>query len=320
MKLKHAAGSALLAIVVLNGCGNGAEAPIRVGLLVWPPYELPYLARELGYYEDLNLELVEFHSPAEAVRAYDTNGIDMVAITIDYLVQLGANDPAHRAVMVINISDGADAVLANPDIESLQDLRGRRVGVERSALGTYMYTRMLEHAGLGPDDVTAVPVDVPESPGAYENGEVDAVVTYEPYRTRILETGAVELFSSRDIPGEIVDVMVTREAVIENHAERIRGLIEGWLRAGEYLEDEPARAAAVLARRERISPDQYLDALEHIRLADREVNRHMLGSPKPELLASLKRTEAVLRAQSIVRKPVAVEKLIDARFFESPGD
>lgn len=315
MKLRNAIAGVLLAASIVAGCGNAADIPLRVGLLVWPAYELPYLARHLGYYDDHDVQLVEFHSPAEALRAYRSRGIDAVAVTIDYLIQLNAKHPQHRAVMAINISNGADAVLARPGIEATRDLRGHRIGVERSALGAYMLARMLEHAGMTRGDVEIISVDVSDSPSAFQEGRVDAVITYEPYRTRILEAGAVELFSSREIPGEIVDVLVTRTELMESHAEPLQALVDGWLRAVDYLDKQPRAAAEVLARREGLTPVQYLRALEGIELVGRARNRRLLAGPEPALMESLRRTEQVMRQESLVRDPAAVEQLLDARFL-----
>lgn len=318
MRLRIAIAGVWLAIAATTGCENPPGEPLRIGLLVWPAYELPYLARHLGYYDGLNLQFVEFHSPAEALHAYRSDGLDAVAVTVDYLIQLGSGDPSHRAIMVINVSNGADAVLVRPSIKTLPDLRGRRVGVERSALGAYMLRRMLDRAGMTRQDIEVVPVDLPDTPAAYRNGRVDAVVTYEPYRARILAAGAVELFSSRDIPGEIVDVLVTRADVIMSRHLQLQGLIDGWQRAVDYLEEHPHTAAEVLARRERLSPERYLQALENIDLAGRDDNRRMLGGPSPALREALKRTESVMREQSFIHEAIPVNPLIDARFFRPP--
>lgn len=80
MKPKAIPALALLAAVLAAGCGQRAEHPLRIGLLVWPAYEVPYLARHLGYYDGLDVQLVEFQSPAEALRAYRSEGIDAVAV------------------------------------------------------------------------------------------------------------------------------------------------------------------------------------------------------------------------------------------------
>ena len=59
-------------------------------------------------------------------------------------------------------------------------------------------------------DVKAVNKLPDEGAQAFRRGEVEAVITYEPDLGKLLrEKGAHLVFTSREIPGEIVDVMAT---------------------------------------------------------------------------------------------------------------
>ena len=68
----------------------------------------------------------------------------------------------------------------------------------------------LDHASLRQADISIVSVAVQDSVIAFEQARVDAVVTHEPYRSQILARGGHKLFSSRDIPGQIIDLLITR--------------------------------------------------------------------------------------------------------------
>ena len=85
--------------------------------------------------------------------------------------------------MVTDISNGADVILAKPEIQSLKDLKGRRVGVDSTALGAFVITRALGQVGLSPKDIEIVSLGVSEQERAFKQGIVDAVVTFEPVRS-----------------------------------------------------------------------------------------------------------------------------------------
>ena len=57
------------------------------------------------------------------------------------------------------------------------------------------------------------------NPSAFEKGQVDGAVTFDPYRAQFLRAGAATLFDSTRIPGEIVDLVAVRATVIEQAAE-----------------------------------------------------------------------------------------------------
>jgi NitT/TauT family transport system substrate-binding protein len=122
------------------GCGP-APAPLRVGILVWPPFELPLVATELGWLPERQVQLLDFHSPADLVRALERGQVDAATLTLDYLPRLAA-DTATRIVFVVDRSHGADALVARPEVPTLAALRGRRVALEPGELGV----RVLEPA------------------------------------------------------------------------------------------------------------------------------------------------------------------------------
>lgn len=304
----------LVALLLPAGCTDHSAPPLRIGVLVWPPYEVAFLARDLGLLDGQRIEFVDYEAPAAVVRAYRDGTVDAIMVTVDYLLQLAADHPDQRAVLVIDFSDGGDVLMARPGIDGLADLRGRRIAVENSVLGAYLVQRALEQAGLALTDVEVVPADIPDQAPLYEAGRVDAVVTYEPGRTQLLRAGAHELFSSRDIPGEIVDVLVTHTATIESHGEALAAFTDAWFKAVDHLRAQPQDAASRVAAREGLTPAEYLEALAAARIPDRAENLRLLTPGPRSLSPAMERHVAVMRRMGILDRPVAVEQLIDPRF------
>jgi NitT/TauT family transport system substrate-binding protein len=273
--------------LALFACGRHPE-PLRVGLLVWPPFELPHVAAALGWLPERRVRLVDFRSPAELVRALERGQVDAATLTLDYLPRLAA-DPSTRIVFVVDQSVGGDALVAKPGIESLGALRGRRVALERGELGQRVFAAALAAAGMAPGDVTLVPVDVGDHVRAWEEERADAFVTYEPARTRLLALGGRELFSSREMSRPIVDVLVTRSEAVARHRRAFEELVAAWLRAAELLGRDSAGVARVAARRERLAPEAWLTTLRGVRLVSLAENRALLHARDTTLVAELRR-------------------------------
>lgn len=302
-------------LVAVAACSPPPE-PLRVGLLLWPAYELPFLAREAGELPPDRVELVDFRSPAEVLRAYRQDLVDAVALTGGYALELAAESPEHRIALVIDYSEGGDALVARPGIEDLSGLEGARIGLESSTLAFHILGRALEHAGLRPEQVRVVPVDIAEHLNAYRAGDVDAVVTYEPMVTHVREEGARVLFDSTSMPGEIVDVLITREETLRERREELQLLADSWFSGQERLRREPTAAAAVMAPREGVDAGTLLAALGGIRLVDRDANRRLL-SPGSELSASLRSLAELLQVYGADLHGVDVDRLLDDRLVAS---
>ena len=309
------AGVALL----LAACGPERET-LRIGVLVWPPYELAYLAQHRGYFDPGEIELVDYQTPAEVIRAFRYGLIDSCLITTQFVLSdRGAAAPA-RIAYVIDISHGGDALLVRPGIPSLADLAGRRIAVEASPLGGYMLRRVLDFADLDPEDVELVYVDTPDHVAAYADGAVDAAITYEPYRSRILQLGGVELFSSRQIPGEIVDGLLVPERVLATRAATLRTFVRALERARLDLLESPQEALSVMAGREQLSPEELARTLEGMELVSLAENRRLLLGTNPKLAPLLARQAEVMRRAGLAERSVDPRSLIDTRLLTGSGD
>mgnify|MGYP003345035721 FL=1 len=112
-------------------------------------------------------------------------------------------------VLVLDESRGGDQLLARPPVAAIPQLRGRRVAVPQSTLGCFLLGRALERHGLRLADVTLSHMPLEAIPAALASGRVDAAALFPPYSERAtLQAGATRLFDSRQIPGEILHVLV----------------------------------------------------------------------------------------------------------------
>ena len=304
----------MLALLAGTGCAREPEAPIRVGTHVWPGFEPLYLARDQGYYPPESVRLVEYSSGSDGIRAFRAGAIDAEALTLDEALLLAETTSDVSVVLVMDVSNGGDVILAQPALSSLRELKGKRVGLEGSALGAYVLTRALQTVNMTPKDVVMVSLESFEQERAFKEKRVDAVVTYEPSRTKLLAAGARQLFDSSRIPGEIVNVLVVRRAFAAKHRTQINQLVHGWFRALEFIRKEPDRAASLMAQRERLSAADFGKALQGLRFYDVEDNRSMLAGPSPSLVLTAQKLGAVMVANRLLERLPETAALFDGRF------
>lgn len=312
---KLAIGLALVAATLLGptGCRQPAP-PLRVGLLVWPPFELAYLARDFGYYGEAPIQLVDYVTPAAAVHAQRNGLVDVIAVTTGYAVEAAAEGRDVRIFMAVDVSVGGDALLMRGDLATPSELRGGTVGAERSALGEYFLARALHHLDLDPAEVSVVGVDVADHRTAFLAGELDAVATYEPIRSVLLAEGAVEIFSSRDIPGEIVDVLLADARLLEQRREDVQALVDGWLKAAERLRAGDRAVVEHVARNQGVGVEVLERILQGMDVLDREANVEALAGDAPGLLEPTARLAAEMESLGLLSHGPSVERLLDGSF------
>jgi NitT/TauT family transport system substrate-binding protein len=296
--------------VALAACMRAPEPALRIGTNVWIGSEPLYLARDLGRLDPAAVQLVEYPSASEVLRAYRNQAIDGMVISLDELFGLAVDGLAPRVVLVVDVSSGADVVVGRRVMTSMRDLKGKSVAVESGALGGFVLSRALALSSMQASDVNVVHLESNEQPSAFEKGRVDAAVTFDPYRTQFLRAGAVTLFDSTRIPGEIVDLVAVRAEVLERQPNAVSSLLNGWFDALDYIEREPADAARRMGVRQQTSGEQFREAQKGLHVPTREENLRMLGGSAPTLAVTGRRLMTLMVDARLLRKGFDIETVL----------
>ena len=300
---------AAICIFLFVACSPSPAPLLRVGTNIWPGYETLYLARSLGAFDERRIRLIEFPSSVHVQDNLRNGTIEAGCLTLDETLSLLADGVDLRVILAMDISAGADVILARPGLGGLADLRGRRVGVESTNVGAVMLDAALQRAGLKTGDVTVVPLSVDEHETAYRNGAVDAVVTFEPVRSRLLSAGAHVIFDSSQVPDRILDVLVVRADKLAGRHDALLELVRGHFRALAHISRSPQDAATRMTPRLGAGP---LEQFSGLRLPDLGANRTFLAGAAPPLRGAAAELGALLVRRGLLPHPVAVDKLADA--------
>jgi NitT/TauT family transport system substrate-binding protein len=310
-----ASGAAMSTLGV--GC-QAPPAPLRVGAIAFAGYEFMQLAQQLGLLQDSGVRLQDMRSSTDALRGLATRRLEAAALTLDEVIT-GLHDGIPlKVVMVFDVSDGADAVMARSPLANPADARGHRVGVEHSAVGALMLAAFLEAARLEPEDIVQVATPLPESAQALRSGRVDVVVTAEPWASQLQSAGALRLFDSSAIPGRIVDVLAVHANALQQQAGAVQRLVQGQLQALARYRANPKEHALSLSRRLQIAPDDVAGALRGLDLPDRAANLRLLGPGGP-LQKGMLGFQDVLLKQGLLGSRVDASGLFDSRFVQAAG-
>ena len=303
----------LLPFFILTACVSEHPPRLSVGTNQWPGYETLHLANHFGLYDHHEIKLVELTSATDVINAFRLGHLDVAALTLDEVITVSSQVPDVVVFLVMDISNGADKVIAAPSITSASELVGKKVGVEKTAVGALMFREFLNYTGLNAEDLVVIPSTVDQHASMMANHKLDAVVTFSPVSNELLASGHVSLFDSSQIPGMIVDVLVTRKTTLENKFSSLKKLVEAQWQALDYLSTKPEEAASIMAPRLKLSPEALLQTYQELILPDQKQNQALLGS---ELKQTAARLNQIMYDTQITRKMVNAERLITDRMVK----
>lgn len=306
--------SLFIFILLQVGCLSAPAPVLKLGTNLWPGYEPLYLARERGLLDADKVTLVELLSASEVMRAFRNGAIDAAALTLDEVIVLREVGLKPVIVQVTDVSAGADVILAHPGINEMTDLRGRKIGVEATALGAYMLSRALSLNNMTLADLDVVPLEANEHSQAFLQHRVDAVVTFEPVRRQLLEAGAVQLFDSGMIPGEIVDVLVVREGLLDSHHRQIQHLIQVWHQSLALIQAQPEQSAHDMTSRLGLTPNEVLGSLSQLEMPGWESSNEMMAGPSSPLVQQARKLADIMHHNRLIDEVPDLEGLVYSHY------
>jgi NitT/TauT family transport system substrate-binding protein len=209
-------------------------------------------SKESRYYKEYGI-LVEFvlnDDFASSRAAWKTDAVNLQWTTADaYPTETGAlkeYDP--RIIFQADWSRGGDAIVVTRSINTVSDLRGKKIAV---AYGTPSNTFLLWL--LDANNMTYKDVELIEVPSAvnaaemFRAGKVDAAVVWSPDDEDCVAkvNGAKVLKSTKQATHIIADVFYAKKSYIDQNEDKLTKLVEGWMRgAAEINSSEEAKKQA----------------------------------------------------------------------------
>lgn len=303
----------LYSMAGFTACGQ--NKPLRVAIHPWIGYQFIFLAQQKGFLPSKGLELVETTILSDSAKALAEGRVDAAALTLDEVLNLRDQDIAISVVLVFDVSAGADALLTAPDIQTLFALKGKRIGVENSTLGTVMLSKTLEAAGLQRSDVIIVPMEENHF-DAWHQGQMDAVLTYEPYMSLLEKnSGLHRIFDSRSLPDLILDVLAVRTEAAKQHEYALQKLIAGHFQALNAWRKNPIDTDYLFASRLGTSPDKVRYLFSELNLPDAEKNRKYLSAPADDMTRSALEIGEIMQQEGLMEHPLNLDRMFLAEYL-----
>lgn len=260
----------LLAALLFAGGGAFAASTAKIGTVIWIGYGPYYVADALDLYKKsgLKVSLQVFSDPALIPPAIEGGSVDGGMLTYDQVIGQVAKGSTQRVVMPIDYSAGGDAIVSSVDIKKVSDFKGKKVGFNPLSPSDFLLSYALKVNKLGEKDISPVNMTPEAIPAAMASGSMPIGVTYEPNVSQItaLEGGKKfhVVYSSKDAPGLITDVLVFKKEFIKEKPDVVKALIQGYIDGLDYMKKNPDKAAEIIGKAIGVSAAEVKEQLSGV--------------------------------------------------------
>lgn len=267
-----------------GGSANNDPNTIKVGVVTWGGYaggqyfnEGFEASEQSRFYKDYGIKaefkvIDDFNASREAWKADE---VDLLWTTADAfpteVTNLKQFEP--QVIFQADWSRGGDAIVAQRTINTVADLKGKKIAVAPMTPSHTFLIWMLQAGNLKMSDINVV-----EAPSAidaaqyFKSGTVDAAVVWSPDDEDCIKSvaGSKILKSTKSASNIIADVFIAKKAYAEKNKDKLQKFVEGWLRGAAEINasDLNKRKAAKILASGLNMPEEYCyKAINNTRLA-----------------------------------------------------
>ena len=253
----------LLIVLSLWSCSRQVDS-ITIGNPAFESGALIYIAQDQHFFigNGLKVAIKDYDSGLAAVNGLLKNEVDMAGAAEFAMV-----DKAFRKerLRVIGILDRFQFVYLvgrkDRGIGTPSDLKGKKIGVPRQTIAEFYLGRFLNLHGMNLPDVARVDVRPSRAVAAIADGNIDAIVYYEPYAHAVKERlGSNGISWPAQSSQPTSGIVVCRENWIARHGKRVSNFLRALVQSEEYAIHHPAEARAIVQKKLH-HDDAYMAAI-----------------------------------------------------------
>jgi len=240
-----------LLLCLFAACSGGASTPVHTPLKVeWTLWQGDYtllVANQMGFFKKHGVEVapVRYDSSTQALPDLAGAKLDGGLFTMtDFLL---ASSLADIESVMVSDNTGQYAIVASPDIHSVNDLRGKRIGLNIRTSSEMYVSYMLASQRMTSNDVTYVEMSPSQVPQSIP-GQIDAGLVWESYIAQALKKGEKVVYQSDYYSALIPRLVVFRKAIVEQRPNEIRSFLLAWDEAVSYRISHPQESLAIISK------------------------------------------------------------------------
>ncbi len=305
-----------------SGSVPAETVPIRMGFSAWPGWIPWQVAQDEGLFErnGVKVDLKWFDGYLESIKALTASQLDANTQTLNDTISSAAAGSDQVIVLVNDNSTGNDKVIVREGINSVAELKGKKIAAEEGTVDHFLLLLGLKDAGMTQADIEFQPLETGAAAAAFAAGQLDAVAVFAPFTTQALQrAGSKELFSSKNYPGAIPDHLVVTRKLIDERPQDVQGLIDTWFDTLKFIGDNRDKAYGTLAKRAGVSVEEYqaYDSGTKLFTIEENLKAFAPGSDMASLPHAAEEISKFLVESGLATSQPDLSKLFDDQFVKA---
>jgi len=301
---------------------QSTKIPIKLGITLWVPNFLAYIAQEKGYFKKNNVEvnMTLLQNYGNVVNNYSNGEFDGIfTVYSDAIIQHSTGIDT-KVVYNVDSSFKADAIVGKGN--NLSDVKGKKIGVDGiNSFSHFFVLKSLENAGLEEGDVQFVNVPAQNTSQALQKDQIYAGHTYAPFLSDALKKGYKILSTGATIPGIITNVMAFHSSIVEQRPQDIQNIIRSMDEAKADYDKNKDQDIAIMSLKSGLSKAAIIEGMENAKIFDLNYNHQTSMNKNSNQTSSLYVSGNYIAKfyaeRGVISEYPNIDEIVDSKFVDA---
>lgn len=267
---------------------EGMPNKIRIGFQTSPNDKL--LAKAMGKakeaFQDVEVEYINFQSGRDVNQAMISSNIDFGLIgSVGAAVGIAQELP-YQVYFIHSIIGDAEALAVRENINSIADLRGKKIGVPFGSTTHFAFLSLLDREKIAENEIDIIDMQPQNMVAGWQRGDIDGGYVWYPHLQQLIDDGAKVLITSGDLADKYgiitADVGIVGKEFAQKYPEAVKKYVTVLNEAIEFYNNDPKKAAETIAPEMGIPSEASLQAMSKIiwLTSEEQAEAKYLGTPE----------------------------------------
>ncbi len=321
---------ALSAVLAFTACKTGTSAKeneknatvVNIGTMDLVNGDL--IAQYEKYYEQelgVKVNIVKFDSGKDVNTALAAGSIDISELGTAPTALGLSSGTDFQVIWTGDIIGKAESLVVkeNSGIQSVKDLKGKKIATPFASTAHYSLLNAIRAAGLSEKDVTLIDLQTANIYAAWQRGDIDGAYIWYPVLDKLIADGGKVITHSGELANKGIitaDLTVVRTAFAEANPEIVTKYIKTQIKANDVILNQPDQAAKEIGEKLEISQKDAAEQLTQFKYLTAKEEQDFLNN---ELSDTLKKTADFLVEQNSIKTALNLEefkKKINTKYLD----
>ncbi|MCI2256300.1 aliphatic sulfonate ABC transporter substrate-binding protein [Domibacillus sp. PGB-M46] len=311
----------IISSLILAACSaktSGEEQELKeINIGIQQSLSPLWIAKEKGWFEEafekegIKVNWTEFQSGPPQFEGLAAGKLDFSQVGNSPVIGGQAADVPFKEIALSQDGLKANAILVKKgnSIQSIEDLKGKKVAVAKGSSGFDFLHKALKDADVSPDDVEIIQLQPDEAMPAFENGAVDAWSIWEPFVSlQTIQNDAEILANGETLHSYSPGFTLVRSGFAEEHPEEVERFLDVYNKTVDWQKTNKEEAISIYSEIKELDKDVVESVLN---------NTEPLNEPiTEEIIKAQQETADFQYDLGVIDKEIDVSEVVDNQFIE----